>query len=223
MLREITHFVRHAPATLRLKRRLPQADLYATVMAGVDAAGMRDRRAALAAGLHGEVLELGAGTGLMFGHYRGDVALTAVEPDAGFAALARQAAHAAPIPIEVVEAAGERLPFEAGRFDAAIVALVLCSVAEPATVLAELHRVLRPDAPLRLIEHVRSERRVAGALMRALDGAWVRLNGQGCHMARDPLPAIAAAGFTVETLTPFQIFSPGVPAFPMRWIEARRR
>ncbi len=223
MLREIGHFLRHAPATLRLKARLPQAELYATLMARSDEAGMRDRRAALAAGLRGEVLELGAGTGAMFGYYEAGAALTAVEPDPAFAAKARDAAAGAPVPVDVVEATGEALPFDAGRFDAGVVALVLCSVPEPAHVLGELHRVLRPGATLRLIEHVRSERRVAGTLMRAVNGAWLRLNGQGCNLDRDPVPAITAAGFELTRVEPFQVFSAGLPAFPMRWIDARRR
>ena len=79
-----------------------------------------------------------------------------------------------------------------------------------------------PGGQLRLIEHVRSHRAVAGWLMDRVDGAWLRLNAQGCHLNRDPLPEIRAAGFEVVRTAPFQVYSAGLPAFPMRAITATR-
>lgn len=223
MFRELAHFVRHAPATLRLKSKLPQHDLYEMLMARLDAAGFADQRAALVHDLTGDVLELGSGTGNMFPHYAEGTRVTAIEPDAAFAALSHAKAHNAPATIKVVDGSGESLPFSDTSFDAGVLALVLCSVGSAATVLAELHRVLRPRGRLRLIEHVRSPRAVAGWLMDRTDGLWLRLNGQGCHLNRDPLPALADAGFDVQRVEEFQVFSPGIPAFPMRWIDATKR
>ena len=36
MLSELAHVLRHAPSTLYLKRKLPQAELYATLIARAD-------------------------------------------------------------------------------------------------------------------------------------------------------------------------------------------
>jgi SAM-dependent methyltransferase len=221
VLREIGHFLWNAPGALRLKARLPQDELYETLMARADEAGLGDRRAALVADLAGDVLELGSGTGRMFEHYGPDARVEAVEPDERFARLSEEPARAARATIRVHAARGESLPFPDGHVDTAVIALVLCSVDDPAAILGEVRRVLRPGGELRLIEHVRSERRVAGWLMDRVDGAWLRLNAQGCHLNRDPLPAIAAAGFTVTDIEPFQVFSAGLPAFPMRAIRAR--
>ena len=69
---------------------------------------------------------------------------------------------------------------------------------------------------------LRSERRVAGWLMDKVDGAWLRLNNQGCHMNRDPRPAIDAAGLAIERIERFQVFSAGLPAFPLLAIHAVR-
>jgi SAM-dependent methyltransferase len=218
VLREIGHFLWNAPGVLRLKGRLSQVELYQELMRRADAAGLDARRAALVGDLRGEIVEIGCGTGMMFGHYRADARVSAVEPDEAFAALGREAAIGKPV--EVVSGRGEALPFESGRFDAAVSSLVLCSVDDPRRVLDEVRRVLRPGGELRLIEHVRSEARVAGWMMDRLDGAWLKLNAQGCHLNRDPLPAIAAAGFQVRAVEPFQVWSKGLPAFPMRLIRA---
>jgi ubiquinone/menaquinone biosynthesis C-methylase UbiE len=219
VLREIVHVCRHAPATLALKRRVPQDELYAELIGRADRAGLADRRRELVAGLGGHVLELGCGTGAMFPYYEG-VRVTGLEPDEAFAERARAAARGKPI--EVVIGSGEAMPFGDHGFDAAVIALVLCSVPDVDRVCRELARVVKPGGAVRLIEHVRSERRVAGALMRAVNPLWLRVNGQGCNLDRDPLPALERAGIRVESSEPFQIWSAGLPAFPMRLVRARR-
>jgi SAM-dependent methyltransferase len=219
MLAELAHLCRHAPATLALKRKLPQAELYATLIARADAAGLAVRRAELVAGLRGRVVEVGCGTGSMFAHYR-DVEVTAIEPDPEFAAHARIAA--AGLPIEVVEGTGEAIPLADGSMDAAVLALVLCSVPSVDDVVREVARVVRPGGEVRLLEHVRSPRRVAGALMDLANPLWLRVNGQGCRLNRDPIPALERAGLRIQRVEPFQIWSAGLPAFPMRVIAAAR-
>lgn len=231
MLAELVHVLRHAPRTLALKRRLPQDELYATLIARADAAGLGEQRAALVADLRGHVLEIGAGTGAMFAHYRDVDRVTALEPDPMFAAHAREvaaaragaAANTARPAIEVVEASGDHVPLADASVDAVVVALVLCSVASDAAVCKEIARVVRPGGAVRLIEHVRSPRRVVGALMDAVDPLWLHLNGQGCHLNRDPLPALERAGIVIDHVEPFQIWSAGLPAFPMRRIAAPAR
>ena len=215
------HFLRHVPATLRLKRRLTQAELYDTLMDRADVAGLGLRRDALVEGLSGDILELGAGTGRMFPRYAAGARVTALEPDAAFAARAAGPAQAARAQVTVVAGAGEALPFAAHSFDAVVICLVLCSVASVPAVLAEVRRVLRPGGELRLIEHVRSDRAVAGFFMRAFNWLWRLLNGQGCNMHRRPLPLLRAAGFAIDDVARFQVFSAGLPAFPMRLIRTR--
>ena len=206
---------------IALKRRVTQAELYETVMARADAAGMADQRAALVRGLSGRVLEIGAGTGAMFRHYGADVDLVALEPDSEFSALATPKAATAACRVELVAGAAEKVPFAPRSFDAIVVALVLCSVADVAGVLAEMARVSRAGAPIRFIEHVKSRRPIAGTLMTAFDPVWLALNGQGCRMSRDAEASLARAGFSIDDVRPFQVFSAGLPAFPMQRIEAR--
>lgn len=208
MLREAAHFMWHAPSTLALKFRSTQAELYEEVMGRADRAGLDAERAALVSGVRGDVLEIGVGTGKMLPHYPADARVTGLEPDASFAALA-------PKGIPIVIGSAESLPFPDASFDVVVSALVLCSVPDPARAVLELKRVLRKGGELRALEHVVSDKPISAALMRALDPLWLSLNGQGCHMARDT-EALLASAFTIDERRAFQIFSPGLPAFPMR-------
>ncbi len=72
----------------------------------LDEAGKARWRTALVAGLAGELLEIGAGTGMMFPRYPPGVRLTAVEPDEGFLSLAVKRAKQAPVPVEVQAGVG---------------------------------------------------------------------------------------------------------------------
>ena len=221
LLREVAHFFAHAPATLLLKRRLSQAELYETLMQRAEGSGLGEERRVLARGLRGNVLEIGCGTGLMFPHYDASVSLTAIECDASFLALAHPRAAAAACAIELIEGDAMSLPLPDGAFDAVVLSLVLCSVPDVDRVLSEVRRVLRRGGELRALEHVRSAKPVAGALMHLFDPIWHSLNGQGCHMNRDPDAALACAGFLVaasRAITPSLV--PGLPAFPYRSVRA---
>jgi SAM-dependent methyltransferase len=161
----------------------------------------------LLAGLSGRVVEIGAGNGLNFSHYPGSVdEVVALEPEAYLRARAERAAQHAPVRVSVGNATASPLPLQPARFDAAVTSLVLCTVPDPASALAELRRVLKPGAELRFMEHVRSDRPRKARVQERFDrwGVWPRLAGD-CHCARDTLSAIEAAGFAVEEVRRFDI------------------
>ena len=206
--------------TMALKNSLPQAAFYDVMMARADAAGMAGQRRELACGLSGRVLEIGCGTGLMFAHYPAAVVVEAIEPDEDSLSIARRRAEEAEATIHVSNASALELPFERESFDAVVIALVLCTVPDVQRALAEVTRVLRKGAPVRLIEHVRSPNPVTGAFMSLLDPLWLLVNNQGCHMHRDTETELRKAGYELNVVVRFQYFAPGLPAFPMRRIEA---
>jgi SAM-dependent methyltransferase len=201
--------------TCDVRSRSPRVDhplcarLYVRQSEQAERLGLAERRAQLLAGLSGRVLEIGAGNGLNFGRYPTAVtALIAVEPEPHLREHAERAAREAPIPVTVVDAVAEELPFAAEEFDAAVASLMLCSVADVAASLAEVHRVLRPDGELRFFEHVASPHRALRALQHAADATlWPRLSG-GCHIGRDTERLIEAAGFSIERCDRFSFRIP---------------
>jgi ubiquinone/menaquinone biosynthesis C-methylase UbiE len=148
---------------------------------------------------HGRVLEVGAGTGLNFRLYPLDVEqVVAVEPEPTMASRAKRRARSADVPVRVVRAAAEALPFPDGTFDTIISCLVLCTVRDPRRAAVELQRVLRPGGEVRVYEHVRSSDPRAARWQDLAERPWGFV-GAGCHPNRDTVAILRSAGFEVDT------------------------
>lgn len=174
------------------------ARLYARVIARHEPAEMREHRIAMLDGLSGRVLEVGAGSGANFPLYPATVTeVVAVEPEPYLREQARRAAQEVPVPVTVVDGVADALPAADGSCDAVVACLVLCTVPDQATALAELRRVLKPAGELRFFEHVQAHTPRAARLQRVVDRLfWPKAFG-GCHTARDTPAAIEAAGFEI--------------------------
>jgi ubiquinone/menaquinone biosynthesis C-methylase UbiE len=168
------------------------AALYDRGARRVEDAGMRDRRARLLADLEGDVLEVGAGTGLNLDHYPQGSRLVLTEPDPHMRRRLVERLAGSGREATVVDAAAEDLPFPDASFDAVVSTLVLCSVGDLPRALAEIRRVLRPEGRLLLIEHVRGEGGRA-VLQQAIAPASRLLCS--CSPDRRTADAIRAAGF----------------------------
>ncbi|WP_267239215.1 class I SAM-dependent methyltransferase [Nocardioides agariphilus] len=139
----------------------------------------------------GDVLEVGAGTGLNLGHYpTGLRRLVLTEPVSPMADRLRRRAddHAA---VEVVQAAAEQLPFENASFDTVVSTLVLCTVHNVEASLSEVARVLKPGGRLLFIEHVRAADETLARRQARWAGAWSAF-AMGCRCDRDTLGSIRA-------------------------------
>lgn len=180
------------------------ARLYPRMARAMDRGGLAEHRMALLAGLTGEVIEVGAGSGANFAHYpTGVTRVLAVEPEPHLRALARAAAEHAPVPVEVVDGLAERLPAGDNTADAVVCTLVLCSIPDPGPVFREIRRVLRPDGEFRFLEHVRADTPGMARVQRFMDATfWPHIAG-GCHVGRDTAAAIEHAGYTLDRLDRF--------------------
>jgi ubiquinone/menaquinone biosynthesis C-methylase UbiE len=180
----------HHPVFARVYQRLSHV---------AEAKGASEHRDRLLAGLHGRVIEVGAGNGLNFSHYPSTVTeVVAVEPESFLRARAEEADRAVSVPMTILDGTADALPVPDAAFDAGIASLVLCSVPDQVTALAELHRVIRPGGELRFFEHVVSKRAGPARVQHIADRTIRPYLSGGCHAGRDTLAAIKAAGFVIE-------------------------
>jgi len=150
---------------------------------------------------HGEVLELGVGSGLNLAFY--DAAkvakVTGLDPSAPLLARAAQRVASAPVPTELVLGQAEQLPFPDRAFDSAVITYSLCSVDDPERALAELRRVLRLGGELVFVEHGLAPDPRTQRWQRWLTPAWRRVGG-GCRLDRDVPAILRDAGFRSDDL-----------------------
>jgi SAM-dependent methyltransferase len=171
----------------------------------------REHRRELAAGARGRILEFGAGTGLNFRLYPGDVTVVAVEPEPTMARTAEERAGRAAATVHVLRGSAEALPFPDGTFDTAVACLVFCTIPDPLWAAGEIKRVLRPGGELRLYEHVRSPHPRGARWQDRVLPVWRHI-GAGCHPNRDTVGTLRAAGFDVEVRP--VTFGPPTPVRP---------
>ena len=162
-------------------------------------AGMGERRATLLDQARGQVLELGAGTGLNLPHYPDDLdELVLTEPSPPMVArLARRAKDSSAASVMVAEA--ERLPFEDDRFDTVVSTLVLCTVDEPRQAIDEIARVLRPGGKLLFLEHVRADSRRLARWQDRLHRPWHAF-AAGCNANRATVDMIGESALRIEAV-----------------------
>jgi ubiquinone/menaquinone biosynthesis C-methylase UbiE len=192
------------------------ARFFARTAARNEQRGQAELRRELLAGLSGVVVEVGAGSGLNFGHYPQSVrAVIAVEPEPYLRGKAAEAARSAPVPVHVTGGTASRLPVGGARVAAVVVSGVLCSVPDAPAALTEFRRVLGPGGELRFYEHVRARHPLRGRYQDAVALVWPRVMG-GCHPNRETEATITAAGYRISAcralvFPPGALFSPVAP------------
>jgi SAM-dependent methyltransferase len=169
----------------------------------------------------GRVLEIGAGTGMNLPRYRDVDEVVACEPDPAYRRRLARRVPDARVPVKVVDAPAERIPFPDASFDTVISTLVLCSVDGPARCAAELRRVLRPDGVLLLVEHIQTSADGLTKLAQHASVPFWRLFVGGCRTNRPTLDTLRGAGFSIRELDRFH--PPHVPFVMYPFIVALAR
>jgi len=159
---------------------------------------MQEGRDAVAAGLSGTVLEIGFGSGLNIASYPPEIELVyAVEPALTARKIAVPRIAASPIPIQYAGLHGETVALGDNSCDGALCTFTLCTIPGVEQALAELRRVLKPGGKFHFLEHGLAPDAKTQAWQRRLDPLEKRL-ADGCHLTRDPVELVKAAGFELE-------------------------
>ncbi len=142
-------------------------------------------RQQLLAGVSGNILEIGFGTGLNLPHYSAGVtALTTVEPNRGMGAIAQKRIDASPIKVTTTSLNGEALSLPNESFDNIVCTWTLCSIPNVKKALSEAYRVLRPGGKFFFIEHGLSNEQSIQTWQNRITPIQ-RIVADGCHLNRD--------------------------------------
>jgi ubiquinone/menaquinone biosynthesis C-methylase UbiE len=175
------------------------ARLYDAAMKQLELEGGAELRHNLLTQARGRTLELGAGTGLNLQRYPDTVSeLTLTEPDPHMVKRLQSRLAESARAATIIQAPAERLPVEAGATDTVVSTWTLCTVDDPAAVLAEVARVLTPGGRFLFLEHVRSEHSERTARRQDRVTPVVRRAICGCRPNRRTLATIDASPLEIE-------------------------
>lgn len=172
---------------------------------------LRQHKRRVFAELPRTVVELGPGVGANLGYLPPGSTLVAIEPNLHMHRRLRAAAERHGVHLDLRDRVAERTDLPGQSVDSVISSLVLCTVTDPAEVLAEIRRILRPGGTYRFVEHVAAR---AGTptrtLQRALRRPWA-WTFEGCSCERDLAGPLRAAGFARLDIEPFRLHTPFIP------------
>ena len=161
----------------------------------------RDSRSWACGQATGDVLEVAVGTGLNLGTYPEGVTLTGVDLSDAMLDGARTRATQLGSNATLLQGDAHSLAFDDASFDTVVCTFGLCAIPDTDAAISEMHRVLRPQGRLILVDHIESSSRAGRLVQRALEILTVPLAGE--HFLRRPLTKVRSAGFDVEQVQRF--------------------
>ncbi len=191
---------------------------YNLLMHGTEKRILANWRRELLQNTCGDVLEIGAGTGLNLPFYPAQLtSLTLAEPDQFMRRkLVTDGGKHQHLNFQITDWPADRVPLADSSLDSVVSTLVLCTVGCPGSSLQEIYRLLKPGGRLIFMEHVISDQERTRRWQQRLEPFW-KLCAGDCRLTRDTAANIEAAGLRIETLTE-ELIS-GAPTFINRTIR----
>ncbi len=168
-------------------------------MAKTDEACLNEWRHGLLNQVSGEVLEVGAGTGINIKFYSDNVTrLVLSEPDKHMRKYLREQVDNHQLKIaSVTSGTAEQIDSDDESFDYVVATLVCCSVTNLKSSLREIRRVLRPEGSLVFLEHVAAaDGTPTRRWQNRINPIWKTFMGN-CHLNRETEQAIVTEGFEI--------------------------
>jgi len=148
----------------------------------------------------GLVLEVGVGSGLNLRFYSRAVdRVCGIDLSLELLRLAHTRTADTLVPVALLQASAQHVPFAGATFDAIVMTWTLCSIASPLAALMEMRRVLKPGGDLLFVEHGLSPEIRIARWQHRLTPCWKRIGG-GCHLDRKMDDLIRAAGFQIDAI-----------------------
>ena len=166
-----------------------------------------EKKQALFTGISGDVLEIGPGTGVNLVYLPVGIRWIGVEPNTFMHGYLKELGLKLGLSIDIRAGTAEQLPVPDNSMDAVISTQVLCSVADPAKVVQEIQRVLKPGGRFLFVEHVAAAPGTGLRRWQRLARPISALIGDECHPDRETWTDIEQAGFALIQLEHFEIES----------------
>ena len=164
----------------------------------------------------GLVLEIGVGSGLNLPIHGPAVdRVCGIDPSPELLRLATKRLVDASVPMSLIRASAEQLPFSEAVFDTLVMTWTLCSIPNPNAALHEMRRVLKTGGRLLFVEHGLSPEARIMRWQHWLTPCWKRIGG-GCHLDRKMDDLIRAAGFGIDTIETGYMAGPRALTFMYR-------
>ncbi|RII31858.1 class I SAM-dependent methyltransferase [Clostridium chromiireducens] len=176
------------------KRYNRAARFYDILESPMEMMALREWRIDLMKGLEGNILEIGVGTGKNIEYYPDDISITAIDFSEGMLQKAREKAEKYNKNVTLIQMDAQDMKFPDNTFDTIFTTCVYCSVPDPVKGLKEMRRVCKPNGKIIMIEHVRSEKWLLGAVMDILNP--IVVTTYGANINRKTVENIYKSGFT---------------------------
>ena len=149
----------------------------------------------------GDVLEVGVGPGVNFGHYDPHKVskVFALEPNPGMLRWAEEERRRTKVDVEFIELPGERIPLDNSSMDTVVSTFTMCTIPGLAEALHGIKWVLKPEGQLIFFEHGLAPDPAVRRWQHRIEPIFKWLF-EGCHVTRHIPSLIADAGFKIEQI-----------------------
>jgi SAM-dependent methyltransferase len=187
--------VRRVPDLTKQKRRSRFEARLLEAGAEDSHAAWGERKSAAIGAMRGTVVELGPGTGVNMRYYSTGTKVIAIEPNPVMHAPLQSAAAEYDVDLELRQLDGASVDIADGSADGVVGTLLLCGVDDPAQVLREAYRILKPGGTYFFIEHVASPAGTANHRVQRTLFRPHRWLFNGCEITRDTAATIRSGPF----------------------------
>lgn len=178
-------------------------------------------RQELLAGVKGEILEIGFGTGLNLPYYPEHVhKIVAIDANSGTRKLAQKRIQESSIVVDYQVLNGENLPMADNTFDSVVSTWTLCSIANVEQALKEIYRVLKPGGRFFFVEHGLSYEPKVQVWQNRLTPLQ-KVIADGCHLNRNIRQIVENQFNTVSLEEFYAVKSPKIIGYLYKGIATK--